>query len=191
MTLLASLNSLSGWLVTQGLLGALAFILLFVLWGLLLPKGPMVAFAGYTYGLQNGLAISYLGATLAIMLGFFIARYWGRRHAKRWLSTRPRLAAYEQAIAADAGKIVALMRLSPVVPFQIQNYLYGLSNMRMRTCIVASWFGMLPAMLAPLLLGSSFNDGGGHWWMAVIGLAATVTAATVIARRARRHLPQP
>jgi uncharacterized membrane protein YdjX (TVP38/TMEM64 family) len=104
------------------------------------------------------------------------------------MSSRPWFTACDHAISTQGGKIVTLMRLSPVVPFHIQNYLYGLSQIPMRTCLIASWLGMLPAMAVSLMVGTAINAGGGeHWWLMAAGLVATVAAATMITRCAKRH----
>jgi uncharacterized membrane protein YdjX (TVP38/TMEM64 family) len=187
------LQHLSRWFTDHGVLGGGLFLALFSVWGLFLPKSPMVAFAGYTYGLHLGLAVTYLAASAAIIGAFILARSLGRRHAERWFRARPWLRACDRAIAEHGGKIVALMRLSPLVPFSIQNYLYGLSSVSLRTCLVASWIGMLPVMALCVSVGAVANGGaspmaGSAGWISVAGIVATGVAAVVVSRHARAAL---
>jgi hypothetical protein len=101
-----------------------------------------------------------------------------------------RLAAVDEAIGEQGWKIVALLRLSPAVPFNLQNYLYGVTAVRFWPAVLASWVAMLPGTFMYVYLGSLGRTAaaGGttplEWVLRVVGLAATVVVTVYIARLA-------
>jgi len=64
----------------------------------------------------------------------------------------------DEAVAREGWKIVALTRLSPVFPFNLLNYAFGLTNVRVRDYVVASWAGTLPGTILYVYLGSLAGD---------------------------------
>jgi uncharacterized membrane protein YdjX (TVP38/TMEM64 family) len=189
-------HGLSEWFSAHGVLGLGAFFGIYVVWSLILPKSPLVILAGYVYGIQYGFALTYLAATATIIIGFLIARQWGRHHAQTWIANRPWLRACDHALGVHGGKVVTLLRLSPMIPFHLQNYLYGLSKLPLRTCVFASWLGMLPSMLIYLGIGAvagsagTFSADGRGMTLVIAGLLSTVVAAVIITRQARKYLRQ-
>ena len=78
----------------------------------------------------------------------------------RGLRTRfaPQAAAIDRAIEKNGFKAVVLLRLQPVLPFNILNYALGLTSIRLRDYMLASWIGMFPATVLYVYLGSIMND---------------------------------
>ena len=184
---------LTAWIADLGRLGLVAYFGLFVVWGMVLPKGPLVAFAGVAFGLVEGLLIVYLSATVAMACGFWLARRFGRTHAHGWLARHPWAAACDRALAVRGARLVLLLRLSPVIPGHLQNYLYGLSQVSFVTCLLATWIGILPytALLVAggaLIGGGAQGFGGWTWALAAAGLVATGLAGWLVIRAARREL---
>lgn len=184
---------LTTWIAALGRFGLLAYFGVFVLWGMVLPKGPLVAFAGVAFGMVEGLLIVYVSATVAMACGFWLARRFGRTHAHGWLARHPWAAACDRALATRGARLVLLLRLSPVIPGHLQNYLYGLSRVSFVKCLLASWIGILPytALLVAggaLVAGGSQGLGAWTWALATAGLAATAVAAWLVIRTARREL---
>src|SRR5437899_9785810 len=97
---------------------------------------------------------------------------------------------------ADEGwKIVFLTRLSAVFPFTLLNYAFGLTRVRLRQYVLASWLGMIPGTVMYVYLGSLVNVGAGHrqrttgeWVLYGAGLLATVTVTVFVTRLARKAL---
>src|SRR5262249_27891263 len=118
------------------------------------------------------------------------------------LAGNPRFLALDQAVAAGGFKIVLLTRLSPLFPFTLLNYAFGLTMVRFRDYVFASWIGMLPGTVMYDYLGSTVKeladiaarkvDGGpARLVLFFVGLAATVVVTvyvTALARRALRHV---
>jgi uncharacterized membrane protein YdjX (TVP38/TMEM64 family) len=161
----------------------------------MIPATVLTLAAGAKWGPVEGLAYvilgSNLGANLAFGLGRFVARAW----VARLVARRPRFAAMEAAVAADGWKIVALLRLSPVFPFNVLNYALSLTAIRWRDYASATLVGMLPGTVLYVYLGSLVGVAARphgrspvEWVMLALGLAATVAVTVSVTRIARRAL---
>jgi uncharacterized membrane protein YdjX (TVP38/TMEM64 family) len=139
--------------------------------------------------------VSVTAATIAFLLGRTVARGWIAERVQR----DPRFAAVDAAIEREGLKIVLLLRLSPVIPFNVLNYALGLTRVRLRDYVLGSFVGMLPGTFLYVYLGSlvttaaSLGSGGASagtaqhaiYWG---GLAATVLVTLFVTRLARRAL---
>jgi uncharacterized membrane protein YdjX (TVP38/TMEM64 family) len=92
--------------------------------------------------------------TTAAALAFLISRHVARDRVRRKVEVSPKLAAVDEAIGEQGWKIGALLRLSPAVPFSLQNYLYGVTGVRFWPAVLASWVAMLPGTFMYVYLGS-------------------------------------
>jgi uncharacterized membrane protein YdjX (TVP38/TMEM64 family) len=164
-----------------------------------LPGSILTLAAGFAYGPVWGVAIaspaSVAGATCAFLLGRTLLRDW----AEARVGESARVRAIDAAVGREGFKIVFLLRLSPIIPFNALNYALSLSRVPLRTYVLASFVGMLPGTAMWIYLGSlaptvaelsSAGSGGGttRTVLYVTGLAATVAAAVIGARAARRAL---
>ena len=155
--------------------------------------------AGFTFGLVLGVALvsagSVLGAIAAFLLGRFVARGWVARR----IADSPRWRALDSATRHDAFTLVLLARLSPLLPYNMLNYAFGLTDVRLRDYALGSWVGMLPATVLYVYIGSLAKNvpalTSGHLdasWatraLLVGGLVATVGLTLLIAQRATRAL---
>lgn len=61
-----------------------------------------------------------------------------------WAEQNPKFKAIDRAIADEGLKMVVLLRLSPLLPLSLSNYLYGLTSLELRPYVLGSWLGMLP-----------------------------------------------
>ena len=114
---------------------------------LFLPAWIFTVGAGLTFGLVWGTVVAICGATIGATLAFLISRYAARRAVSQRFAANKKFAAIDQAIGKQGWKMVALLRLSPLIPFNLSNYLYGLSAIELLPYILASFFGMLPGTL--------------------------------------------
>lgn len=180
-----------------GLAGAILFGLVYVAATvLMLPGSPLTITAGLVYGLARGFPLVLISATAGAALAFLIARYLARRHIAHRFGQHPRFQAIDDAIAEDGWKIVLLLRLSPLIPFNLQNYLYGLTRVRFSQYLWASFVGMAPGTLLYLYIGALGNAvvddsqpyGPWRWALFGLGLAATAAATILVTRKANRKL---
>jgi uncharacterized membrane protein YdjX (TVP38/TMEM64 family) len=181
-------------------IAAFAYVLLYVVATVaLLPGLVLTIGAGAIFGLAKGVALvslsSVLGATAAFFVGRTVARNWVSRQIEAW----PKFRALDRALDARGFWIVLLTRLSPVFPFNLLNYAYGVTAVKPRDYILGSWIGMFPATVLYVYAGSAAADvaqaltgkvetGGAGRVLLFVGLVATVVVTVLVTRIARRHL---
>jgi uncharacterized membrane protein YdjX (TVP38/TMEM64 family) len=192
--------ALEAWLERLGAWAPIAFGLVYVVATVLLLPGSAITLAGGAlFGRGLGTVTVSLASTTSAAVAFLIARYLARDAVAARLATRPRFRAVDQAIAEGGWRIVALLRLSPAVPFSLQNYMYGLTAIRFWPCVLTSWIAMLPGTLLYVYLGTvgrrgleaaagSGTAGAGQWVLLVVGLLATAAVTVYVTRLARRAL---
>jgi uncharacterized membrane protein YdjX (TVP38/TMEM64 family) len=181
-----------------GPLAWIAFVALYVVATLLLVPGlALTLTAGTLFGLTRGVLAVWLAASITAALAFHIGRHGARARVEAWARSRPRFGAIDRAIGEGGWKVVVLLRLSPLVPFSVSNYLYGVSRIRFWPYWVASALAMLPGVVVYTYIG--FVAGAGlegrertpaEWTLLVLGLAATVAASVLLTRLARRKLEE-
>lgn len=188
------------WIRGLGPWGPVAFCALYVLaCVLLLPGSVLTLGAGAVFGLAKGVVVVSISATLGATAAFLVGRYVARGWVERTIAAEPRFQAIDAAVAREGWKIVGLLRLSPVVPFNLLNYAFGVTRVRLRDYVVASWAGMLPGTVLYVYLGSLAGDlaiGGGaahtrtpaEWAFYAVGLLATVAVTVYVTRVARAAL---
>lgn len=190
------LTGFRGFVAGLGLAGGVLYGIVYVLAALLFVPGILLTLgAGLAFGLAWGVVIVSLASTTAAAAAFLIARYAARRKVEALARSHPKFAAVDRAIAKNGWKVVALMRLSPVIPFSISNYLYGLTAVRFLPYLAASWAAMLPATFLYVYLGAAGASLGSgkekspwEWVLLGGGLAATVAVTVILSRVAKREL---
>ena len=165
---------------------------------LFLPGWILSLGAGALFGVLTGTITVSVGATMGATAAFLIGRHVARDWVARRLAGFPAFKAIDDAVAVQGWKIVLLTRLSPVFPFNLLNYGYGLTGVRLRTYVLASWAGMLPGTVTYVYLGSLVRNlaelGRGRartpaeWILYGVGLAATLAVTVVVTRIARAAL---
>src|SRR5205823_5650362 len=183
-----------------GAVGLLLFVLLYVAAAVLfLPGSVLTLGAGAVFGLARGVGLVWIGATLGATAAFLVGRYLARDWVARRIDGNPRFRAIDEAVAREGWKIVLLTRLSPVFPFNLLNYAFGLTRVSLRDYVLASAAGMLPGTAMYVYLGSLAGDlasaGSGRaqrspaeWALYGIGLVATIAVTVFVTRVARRAL---
>jgi uncharacterized membrane protein YdjX (TVP38/TMEM64 family) len=148
---LASVRAL-GWLapLAYGAIYALAV-------PLLVPGSLLTLTAGALFGLWPGVPVVFCGAVAGSSLAFFVSRYLARPWVESWAGRHPRFAAIDRAVASEGTRMVFLLRLTPLVPFTILNYLLGLTQIRWRDMILAAP-GMLPGTFLYVYYGHVIGD---------------------------------
>jgi uncharacterized membrane protein YdjX (TVP38/TMEM64 family) len=189
-------KQLEGWISGLGGAGYLVFYAIYVVAALLfVPGAALTIAAGFLFGVLRGTAIVSLAATTAAGLAFLIARHAARHAVEARARKDPRFTAIDKAIGERGWKIVALLRLSPAVPFSLSNYFYGLTAIRFWPYLLTSWLAMLPATVLYVYLGAAGKAaarGGGRTALENVylglGLAATVAVTVYLTKVARKAL---
>jgi uncharacterized membrane protein YdjX (TVP38/TMEM64 family) len=183
-----------------GLAAPVAFMLLYAVSVVaLVPASVLTMVGGAVFGLVRGAAFSFSGALLGSTVAFLLGRYVVRRVIERKLATMPRYAAIDRAVSAQGRRIVFLLRLSPIVPFNFLNYALGVTRISIKDFAIAS-IGTLPGAVMYAYAGKVTGEAlalagqaelpknASYYAILVAGLAATLAATTVITRTARRAL---
>lgn len=178
-----------------GIWGPVVFVAVYVVACVLFgPGGVLTIAAGALFGLGLGFLTAFTGAVLGSSAAFLIARHLARAAVGRWVDGNRRLAAIDRAIAREGLKITFLLRLSPLVPFTLLNYALGLTQVRWRDFLLAS-FGMIPGTLLYVSLGTAAGGlatpnahTSGQQLLWIAGVIATLLVTLTITRIARRAL---
>jgi uncharacterized membrane protein YdjX (TVP38/TMEM64 family) len=193
------LQSFSEWITSLGLWGAVVFAVAYVIAIVILaPAALFTIAAGLVFGLGWGFPVVMVGATVGASLAFLVARYLVRDRVRHMVEARPKFKAVDAAVTEEGWKIVMLLRLSPLVPFNIQNYFFGLTNIDFWHYVLATFVGIIPGVVLYLYigaLGDALAGGAGQWGTAqwiffAIGLVATVVVALLVARKAKAKLKE-
>jgi uncharacterized membrane protein YdjX (TVP38/TMEM64 family) len=162
---------------------------------LLVPGALLTIGAGLVFGVVRAALLVLASATIAAALAFLVARHLARGRVERWAGAHPRFRAIDAAIREQGWKVVALLRLSPLVPFSLSNYLYGLTAVAFWPYVLSSALAMIPGTLLYVSLGAAgravaTRQGRSplEWALLGVGLLATAAATLLVGRAARREL---
>jgi uncharacterized membrane protein YdjX (TVP38/TMEM64 family) len=168
---------------------------------LLLPGGVLSIGGGFFFGLWWGFLIVLVGNVTGAGISFLISRWIGRRWLLRKLSRNPTLDALEPAVEHEGWKIILLSQLHPLFPTSLLNYLYGLTTIRFRTCILWVAIGQAPGLFLYAYIGTlgqfglNLIVGKSHprvveYWIWGGGLILSLAVLTLLGRISLRLLQQ-
>lgn len=180
-----------------GWIGTLAFAAIYIVAiVLLLPAWPLSVSAGLVFGLW-GIPLVLASATAGAAAAFFIARRIFRDWVSAWAHRHAYVGALDRAVQAEGWKVVGLLRLSPIFPFTIQNYIFGVSSVSAVEFVVSTFFGIIPGTIMYVYIGTLGQAAigqspatAGQIILFVIGLVATLIAVLLITRKAKLMLRQ-
>jgi uncharacterized membrane protein YdjX (TVP38/TMEM64 family) len=166
---------------------------------LLLPGGVLSVGAGFFFGLWWGFLIALAGNVGGAAISFFISRSLGRQWLKRKLLRNETLVALEPAIEKEGWKIILLSQLHPLFPTSLLNYLYGLTRIRFRTCMLWVAIGQAPGLFLYSYLGTlgqlglNLARGKSHprvieYWVWLGGFASAAIVLVLLGRIALKLL---
>lgn len=183
-----------------GVLAPLGFIAIFTAAVLaLVPASAVTVLGGAIFGVAGGLIYGLVGTYLGSTLAFLIGRHAAHRPIERRLAAMPRFRAINRAVGADARRLVFLLRLSPIAPFNVLNYLFGATRIPLLDFTIGS-AGMLPGTLACAYAGAVAGQAlalagratvpatTSYYASLLAGFVATVLATVMVARTARKAL---
>mgnify|MGYP000650921129 FL=1 len=165
-----------------------------------LPGSVLTLIGGFLFGVVTGTITDSIGSTVGATVACLVGRYVARDWVARKIEGNKTFSAIDEGVAQEGWKLVGLTRLSPVFPFSLLNYAFGLSGGSIPQYIIASWLGMLPGTLMYVYFGSLAGDlaelgAGGQaekgplqWALYVVGFLATVAVTLYITRIARQAL---
>ncbi|KAL5776197.1 hypothetical protein ACOSP7_009123 [Xanthoceras sorbifolium] len=194
----AFLNQFSGFIEGYGPAGYALFVAVYAgLEILAIPAIPLTMSAGLLFGSVIGTIIVSISGTVAASVAFLIARYFARERILKLVKENKKFLAIDKAIGENGFRVVTLLRLSPLLPFSLGNYLYGLTSVKFVPYVLGSWLGMLPGTWAYVSAGAfgraiiqeesevGLPGGNGQLWTLGLGLLATALAAAYVTRLAK------
>ncbi len=138
----------------------------FVLEMFAVPAFPLTMSAGALFGAFEGTLVVVSSATVAAVAAFLVSRYVARDSVKKLASEKfgEQYRKIDEAIGENGFGVVFMLRLSPLLPFSVSNYLYGLTSVSVLEYAPASFLGMIPGTAAYVASGDvarTISAGGG------------------------------
>lgn len=196
----AQLPRFTAWVASLGAWGPLAFVAGYSIAPVILaPAFLLTIAAGAIFGFVKGVIYVMIGATIGATLAFLTGRYLARQFVEGLLRREPRLQIIDRAVERHGFRLVALLRMSPAVPFVLLNYALGLSRVKLVDYVAAS-VGMLPVVamyvytgkvagdLATLASGTAQPRGALYYAMIGLGFVSTVAVTIYVTRIARQAI---
>ncbi len=188
------------WVASLGAVGAIAFIGIYILATVAFFPGSILTLgAGVVFGVVAGSLYVFVGATLGAAAAFLVGRYLARNWVTQKISGNDKFQAIDEAVGREGFKIVLLTRLSPVFPFNLLNYAYGLTRVSFKDYFLGS-VGMIPGTIMYVYIGSLAGsiatigtetqptNLAAQWAIRIIGFIATVAVTVYVTRIARKAL---
>jgi uncharacterized membrane protein YdjX (TVP38/TMEM64 family) len=198
------LRNFNDWIGQRGAAGIFIFIAVYAVATVLLAPGSILTIgAGFAFGLWKGFLAVSAGATLGAALAFLVARFIARGKVEAIAQRNEKFRQIDNAIGKQGAKLIFLLRLSPVIPFNLSNYFYGLTAVKFWPYVLASWIGMMPGTFLYVYIGTAgkaavaaaagteaVHHGWQYWTFLSIGLAATLIVTIWVTKIARDALPK-
>ena len=165
-----------------------------------IPGSILTLGAGAIYGVVVGSVLVSVSSTLGATAAFLIGRFFARNWVAKTVEGNSKFGAIDDAVADGGWKMVGLIRLSPMFPFNLLNYAFGLTKVTLRDYVLASWLGMLPGTVMYVYLGSLASNLAtlgaktdraktpGEWVMYGVSLVATILVTVYITKIAKKAL---
>lgn len=190
------------WIDGLGAVGAIVFIIIYIVSTIaFLPGSLLTLGAGVVFGVVQGSIYVFVGATLGAILAFLIGRFLARGWIAKQIAENAKFKAIDKAVEREGFKIVLLTRLSPIFPFNLLNYAFGITGVGLRDYVLGC-AGMIPGTILYVYLGSlagSLARVGTaeqptnptvQWTIRIFGFLTTVAVALYAARVARKALAE-
>jgi uncharacterized membrane protein YdjX (TVP38/TMEM64 family) len=138
-----------------GVTGQAVFLGVFFLASLtgIIPLSLLAIASGALYGLLEGFLVSAVGVNVGALIAFLLSRYAYRSNIDDWESRHLSIQHLDKEIALRGWIFVLLLRLSPVAPYSLASYAFGLTRISMGAYMLGS-IGATPALLAYVYTGS-------------------------------------
>jgi uncharacterized membrane protein YdjX (TVP38/TMEM64 family) len=172
-----SLDKIQSTIKSLGILAPLVFILIYTLVPIFfIPITPLSITAGILFGPLFGTVYTVIGATSGACAAFFVSRYL----VKDWVDqkTSGKIGLIKKRVEEDGWKFIAISRITPVFPFNLQNYLFGATNISLKTFLLATILSIIPGSFAYVYLGyagkMAFNNNSSDYTRIIIAFSLMI-----------------
>jgi len=177
---------------SHGYWGSTIFILLHIVATVLgVPGVILTVVGGLIFGLIWGSALSLVGATLGAMGAFWMARYLLLEWAQKKVRDRKLLGTFNQAVLQHPFSFVLIVRFAPISPFNLVNYLLGMTTIHWCPYSLGTLIGLIPGVIAYTWIGVAGNDaihGKGPWPLVIACTCLAVLSALPLVFRKKQSL---
>jgi uncharacterized membrane protein YdjX (TVP38/TMEM64 family) len=163
-----------------GVLGPLIYVVLFITGCVFfIPAPPMAMASGLAFGPVMGSVWTMAAALIADGIAFLLARYTMRNTVESWIQKNNGLQKVDYGVRRHGWRLLILTRLVPGLPYILQSYAYGLTNIKFTSYIVVSWICTIPGIIAFTLMGGcmGISDVKTEKLFIYIGLMAIIVVA--------------
>jgi len=176
-------------------IGIFAFCFIYILIVLLiLPASWLSLLAGFLYGSYLGSIIVFISASVGASVAFFISKSFFAKKLKNFFSRYSKLSVMEQVLQKGGLKLIFLARLSPIFPFSILNYFYGLNNIKFKD-FALGLLGIIPGTFLYCSIGSLAKSlqelknvqSPNNLYMTIIGVVSTFLVVYFLAKYSREY----
>lgn len=167
----ANADRLGEWFDGLGWWAPVAFIVLWIGASVFFLPGLVLTIAGgLIFGAAWGTLWTTVGANLGAVAAFLIGRYAARGKVEAMVRQNPALRRIDDGVRGQGWRMLMVTRLVPIFPFNVQNYVYGLTDIPLRTYVLVTLPCMLPATIAYNFAAGSVRTGDlgkTLWYLAV------------------------
>jgi len=176
-------------------IGILSFVCIYILIVLLiLPASWLSLLSGFLYGSYLGSIIVFIAASIGASVAFFLSKTFLAKKLKNLFSRYPKLSVMEKVIEKGGLKLIFLARLSPIFPFSILNYFYGLNNIKFRDFSLGL-LGIIPGTFLYCSIGSLAKSlqelknvqSPNNLYMTIIGVVSTFLVVYFLAKYSKEY----
>ncbi|MTJ31753.1 TVP38/TMEM64 family protein [Aphanizomenon sp. UHCC 0183] len=202
LSFLSFLQNTLQWINSLGAVGGIVFIGIYIIATLaFLPAAILTLGAGIIFGVIWGSLYVFIGATLGAVAAFLVGRYLAQSWVKEKISSYKKFAIIDKAVSKEGLKIVLLVRLSPLFPFNLLNYAFGITSVSFQDYLIGS-VGMIPGTIMYVYFGylagdlaliSTHNQPVNlilSWVIKIIGLIATIAVTIYVTKIAKKALDE-
>jgi uncharacterized membrane protein YdjX (TVP38/TMEM64 family) len=196
------LKNVLDWIAGLGPWGPVTFIFIYILATVLFIPGSILTLgAGAIFGVLWGSIYVSIGATIGATAAFLAGRYLARQWVEKRIEGNNKFKAIDQAVAREGWKIVGLTRLSPVFPFNLLNYAFGITQVSFKDYFFPTWIGITPGTVLYVYIGSLAGSLAmlgtkvrsrttAEWTFYAVGLIAAIAVTLYVTRIAHKALEQ-
>jgi len=176
-------------------IGIFSFVCIYILIVLLiLPASWLSLLSGFLYGSYLGSIIVFISAFIGASVAFFISKSFFAKKLKNLFNRYPKLSVMEKVIEKGGLKLIFLARLSPIFPFSILNYFYGLNNIKFKD-FTLGLIGIIPGTFLYCSIGSLAKSlqelknvqSPNNLYMTIIGVVSTSLVVYFLAKYSKEY----
>jgi uncharacterized membrane protein YdjX (TVP38/TMEM64 family) len=171
-----------------GIYAPVLYILIYIAATVLFIPGSILTITGgFIFGAVEGTIYTVIGATIGATIAFFFARLIGGSFIENIEKKFTKLKDYDKGIEKNGIQIMLFLRLIPLFPFAALNYAMGLTKIKARDYIFASFIGMIPGTFVYSYIGATATDiRSPEFYFALFLLALLIIIPTVIKKYKER-----